>query len=458
MFVENFCNKCIFGTMRSLIVTLLLAWSSLTAMSQDFEPCKTVQYIDALDSQYPGLKQHLDEIYLHSVEAAKAQEQKHGKLFPIDTVYVIQLVFHVVWQTPEQNIDDIHIIEQVKVLNDCFNRQNADTTNTRDIFKPVAGSARIRFELATVDPFGNPTTGITRKQTTVTTFNTNNRATTYDFVKESIRGGVDSWDTKKYLNVWVCNLDYTTGQLGLFGYAFPPTGAEFWQNTTSFASEAKQGVVLHYEIVGPNNPANLDPTIYTNEKTAVHEFGHYFGLRHVWGDARFNGCSVDDFIDDTPNAVAASRGCPIGANTCNTDNLPDQVENYMDYGSDDCANMFTKQQVSVMRWNLVHLRAGLGTPEIQYRPIPDVTEQNLYPNPATSSLKFFSEHVFDQYITITLINVLGQEVQQIQRYKSDYIVEFNTVGVANGTYRIRLKSEDGSVNVNYLLPFVILGE
>ena len=444
--------------MRIAVLTVLTILFAEFGMGQEFEPCKTVDYIDALDQQYPGLKQHIDDIYLHSVEASKAQEQKHGKLFPIDTTYVIQLVFHVVWQTPDQNIDDIHIQEQVKVLNDAFNRQNADTSKTREIFKPVAGSARTRFELAKVDPFGNVTSGITRKQTTVTTFNTNNRATTYDFVKESIRGGVDSWDTKKYLNIWVCNLDYTTGQLGLFGYAFPPTGAEFWQNTTSFTSESKQGVVLHYEIVGPNNPANLDPTIYTNEKTAVHEIGHFLGLRHVWGDARFNGCSVDDYIDDTPNAVAASRGCPIGANTCNTDNLPDQVENYMDYGSDECANMFTKEQVGVMRWNLVNLRPGLGETEVVYKPVPEIEKDNLYPNPVTGNLKYFSDEIFDEEITITLYDMLHRDVRTVTRYKSDYVVEFDLFGVANGIYYIGVSTKDGAISHSGSSPFVILQE
>lgn len=442
--------------MRILMLIVFSVLSNGFGMAQDFEPCKTVEYVNELDKQYPGLKQHMDDIYRHSVEASKAQEHKHGKLFPIDTTYVVQLVFHVVWQTPEQNVDDVHIHEQIKVLNDCFNRQNADTTNTRDIFKPVAGSARIRFELATVDPFGNVTTGITRKQTTVTTFNTNNRATTYDYVKESIRGGTDSWDTKRYLNVWVCNLDFTTGQLGLFGYAFPPTGAEFWQNTTTFTSDKKQGVVLHYEIVGPNNPANLDPTLYNNEKTAAHEFGHFFGLRHVWGDARFNGCTVDDFIDDTPNTIAASRGCPVGTNSCNTDNLPDQVENYMDYGSAQCANMFTKQQVAVMRWNLVNLREGLSLPEVVYRPIPEIVESTLYPNPATSTLKFFSDEIFDEDITLVFHTAYGQKAREITRFKSDYIVEFDNLGLANGFYIIGVKTKTGFIQYNNVSMYYLI--
>jgi hypothetical protein len=440
--------------MRKVVLALLIVIIFSPGYGQTFEPCKTVDYIDYLDQKYPGIKQHVDDAYHQSVQATKLQAQSHGKRFPIDTTYVVQVVFHVVWKTADQNIDDLHIQEQVQVLNNCFNRLNADTTNTREIFKSVAGNARFRFELATVDPSGNATNGITRKQTTVTTFNTNNRATRYDYVKESNRGGVDAWDTKRYLNVWVCNLDFTTGQLGLFGYAFPPTGAEFWKNTTSFAVEAKQGVVIHYEIVGPNNPAKLDPQIYTNEKTAVHEFGHFLGLRHLWGDGQFNGCSVDDFIDDTPNAAGATRGCPIGANTCNTDNLPDQVENYMDYGSDICSNMFTKQQVDVMRYNLVNLRAGLGQPEINYLTIPERIEHSIYPNPVSDNLKFFSETIFDQNITLTLTNYLGQDVYEVTKLKTGYILEFDYLDVANGYYRATISY--GGKTFPYVNPFVFL--
>ncbi|MBK8471650.1 MAG: hypothetical protein IPL33_05335 [Sphingobacteriales bacterium] len=38
--------------------------------------------------------------------------------------------------------------------------------------------------------------------------------------------------------------------------------------------------------------------------TAVHEVGHYLGLRHIWGDG---DCTQDDGIDDTPDADAQNR-------------------------------------------------------------------------------------------------------------------------------------------------------
>jgi hypothetical protein len=404
--------------------------------------CGSVQQLEHLDKLYPGYKQSVDKAYQRAVKESQRTIHRHSKNQgdPIDTTYTIQVVFHVVYRTSDQNLADSHIIQQLEVINACFNRENADTINTRDIFKPVAGNARIRFVLASEDPDGNPTTGITHTQTNTVTFNTGN-SDSRDRVKKADTDGVDAWDTDKYLNVWVCNLRSATNRLSLFGYAYPPPDADFW-SAQYFKAKEVQGVVLHYEAVGPNNPANLNRDLYTNEKTAVHEFGHYFGLRHVWGDGGFNGCIVDDFIDDTPVSLRATTGCPIGANTCSNDTFPDQVENYMDYGNAKCSNMFTKGQVEVMRYNLLNIRENLGEQYIEYEEIPPVIVQNIYPNPFGSELKYEDDTLIQKWVTLELYNAVGQKVLETSRWKEEFYVTFDHIDVAQGYYRAIIKHED----------------
>jgi hypothetical protein len=90
---------------------------------------------------------------------------------------------------------------QIDVLNEDFRRLNADAVNTPSLFQSVAADAEIQFCLATRDPLGNPTNGITRTQTTKTSFSVYT-----DDVKYSSQGGKDAWPTDQYLNIWVCNL------------------------------------------------------------------------------------------------------------------------------------------------------------------------------------------------------------------------------------------------------------
>lgn len=119
------------------------------------------------------------------------------------------------------NISMAQIQSQIDVLNEDFRRLNADATNTPAVFQGVAADPEIEFVLACVDPNGNPTNGIVRVQTTVSTFNwvgnldgtTNEAATGIKFAPT----GSPAWPSDRYLNIWVCNLGG-----GLLGYAqFP---------------------------------------------------------------------------------------------------------------------------------------------------------------------------------------------------------------------------------------------
>ena len=94
---------------------------------------------------------------------------------------------------------------------------------------------------------------------------------------------------------------------------------------------------------------------YTRGCTAAHEIGHWLNLFHPWAPGNANGdCEDDDFVNDTPQTSEANYVCSFSVNSCNegAGDLPDMVENYMDYASDQCQNIFTIGQKNRMRATL----------------------------------------------------------------------------------------------------------
>ncbi len=228
-------------------------------------------------------------------------------------VITIPVVVHVVYRTNAENISDAQVLSQIDVLNEDFRRTNSDANNKWS----QAADTQIEFCMATVDPDGNPTDGINRVQTGKRSFRTN------DDVKKTSKGGVNPWDTQQYLNIWVCNLAN-----GILGYAQFPGG-----------SRATDGVVCLYNAFGRVGTLN---STYNLGRTTTHEVGHWLNLRHIWGDG---GCSVDDFVSDTPTSDGANYGCATGHVSCGTE---DMVQNYMDYSDDGCMNLFTAGQSARM--------------------------------------------------------------------------------------------------------------
>lgn len=254
-----------------------------------------------------------------------------------DTI-VIPVVVHVVYKTANQNIANAKIIQQMIILNRDFARLNADTGNTPDAFKTVAGGLKIKFVLASVDPDGNPTTGVERVQTTVNSFSTNND------VKFTSKGGADAWPADKYLNLWSANFGG-----GLLGYAQFPGG-----------DPATDGVAILFKSFGvtTNVPYHLG-------RTATHEVGHWLGLRHINGD----GFCGDDFVNDTPPQEGLTSGCPDypELQSCSPIAPGIQFMNYMDYTDDSCYNMFSRGQVERMEFFLLTDRnTFLDSSELSY--------------------------------------------------------------------------------------------
>ena len=84
----------------------------------------------------------------------------------------IPVVVHVVYKTDEENISDEQIQSQIDVLNKDYRATNPDRDDVPDPWTGLAADPNIQFALATKDPDGKATNGITRTQTTRDSFGT----------------------------------------------------------------------------------------------------------------------------------------------------------------------------------------------------------------------------------------------------------------------------------------------
>lgn len=242
-------------------------------------------------------------------------------------IYTIPVVVHVVYKTTAQNISDAQINSQITALNKDYQKLNSDVSKVPSVWQPLVADIQVKFCLATINPTGGATNGIVRKSTTTTSFTDN------DNVKFSSKGGDDAWDSKKYLNLWVCNLGS-----GLLGYAQFPGG----KVTTD-------GVVIDYTAFGTTGAAAYP---YNLGRTATHEIGHWLNLRHIWGDDG-TACTGSDLVGDTPNQADEHYGCAtFPAVSCSNGPNGDMFMNYMDYSDDRCMYMFTTGQKDRMQATL----------------------------------------------------------------------------------------------------------
>jgi hypothetical protein len=432
--------------MKRLIPIIIISILSLSTFAQQkITRCYTKEVMNEFEKKNPGYTARVNQIF----DEAKAniKPMSASRSTP-DTIFKIRTVFHIVYTSAVDSIPDSWIYSQIEVLNEDFRRKNADTNVTRAEFLPFAGDAKIEFALADQDPDGFFTSGITRTKGTpppVLGFSPFN-----DEVKSYATGGRDPWSTDKYLNIWVCNV---FNGLGILGYAFPPDNAPNWPQNSGTDS-AKQGVVMHYPVVGRLNTTPIDQTV-AKGRSAVHEIGHYLGLRHIWGDG---DCTVDDGIEDTPDAIDANQQtCDYNANTCNDSPIdyPDMLENFMDYSDDRCLNMFTHQQISLMRYMLRTSRAGIVSEEIIEYPasVNDVTNQlaaKVYPNPTQGSLNIEISDVRVQYATITILNLVGQQLKPTINWENGKSA-IDVSDLADGVYILKIKSDLGEKTEKILL-------
>ena len=334
-------------------------------------------------------------------------------------IITIPVVIHILYNSPGENISLEQVMSQLDVLNQDFRLLNTDRSLIPPYFKGAAADSRIMFCLAKVDPNGRSTTGINRKQTSKAFFMAD------DAMKFKAQGGADSWDSQRYLNIWVCRIFGRT-----LGYATPPGG-----------ETAKDGVVITYNVFGTKGNVRGD---FNKGRTTTHEVAHWLGLKHIWGD---DYCGSDD-VDDTPQQKSFNFNCPAfpRLSNCTPSSQGDMFMNYMDLTSDACMNMFTAGQKSKMR-SAFALRGSRNSFLRSYQcdaslatggPVPEdsvVTELpadiiSVYPNP--------------------VVDVINIRCKQLQTLKGKTAILLSAAGKA--VLQKVLQSSTESINIGHLPP------
>ncbi len=292
---------------RILFICLLLFIGPILLYGQTKEPvCGTDEYYQEKLKENPKLKQ-IEKRVNRLAKQKNISRKRPGK------TTIIPVVFHVIYNDPESNVPKDKIMENLKTLNEDFQKRNSDTSQIRQVFKDRSADFGIEFRLAKADPNGKCTNGINRVKSDLT----DNAG---DNVKDLVQ-----WDPDSYLNIWTVD-NIARGNVS--GYANFP-----------WFSEDDDGIVL------------LNRNLEEGDRTLTHEVGHYLGLYHPFQ----GGCSSgNDQVDDTP-PTESRNGRGVGCNGVDNciykqnpagKDYPDMRENYMDYTPDRCQVMFTKGQKS----------------------------------------------------------------------------------------------------------------
>jgi Secretion system C-terminal sorting domain/Pregnancy-associated plasma protein-A len=304
------------------ITIILFFFFSKSGFAQDAsgpytQHCASASFMSRHLAEDATMNTHLGAIE-RLIAASRVQLQTRGD----DTSIVIPIVVHIVYGSEKENISDLQITTQIKILNLDFNKLSSEMDRTPEVFKPIAANCHLQFKLAARDPSNHSTSGIMRYNRSARDWGTLND------VKRPDKGGISPWDPSRYLNIWVCNVGD-----GILGYAsFPGCPAPF------------DGIVVDHTAFGTIGTARFP---FNKGRTCVHEIGHWLGLFHTWGDRE---CG-DDLIADTPMQKRSHIGDVTTPQYSDCTGLIqlDMTMNFMEYVNDASMWLFTEGQNKRMR-------------------------------------------------------------------------------------------------------------
>lgn len=273
----------------SLLPLVMMAFGFAKAQDRHL-PCTTTEVNESYKQSFPEIAAYEQQLKAFIDEAMKninvdRANYKGTELDP-NKVLHIPVVVHVVHDYGNTDwVSDNDIFRLMDEINTVYMKRNADTTQVIAPFKKYIGNPNIMFHLATKDPQGRPTTGITRHRSYLTGGGDD-------------QAKFDQWDPTSYLNIWsIARIGRGISNGVVAAYAVFPSSAGAFPYTDGIITSAG--------------------SIFSN-KTIPHEIGHILNLYHTWGNIPVaTRCGETDEIDDTPPTTGHfSDGQPFG-NTAN---------------------------------------------------------------------------------------------------------------------------------------------
>ena len=434
------------------ILSLLVLTSIVTNGQENVKKCITTRLVEQELISNPDYTKGRISSINENIDWIKAN---HSKKITIN----IPVVIHIIHKNTHSNIgvgtniSNAQIEDALKILNEDYSKTNPEYPNPpRNTFLNYWGNPNMNFCLASTDPSGNPTNGITRTSTTVGSWDADDNFES-NAMKKTVNGGMNGWDPANYLNIWVCNLSNSNGGGMTLGYAYLP-GLQSW-------NAWKDGLVIDFQYFGTIDGASTS----SDGRTATHEIGHYLGLMHTFCEDTDNQgnpicCDNDNNnwggnVDDTPATKDIYFGSVTSStnnNTCNdlsysnlfTTNVKDMDENYMSYASNSW--MFSIDQVNVMNATLNGYRSSLKNTDVSMNCNGSVgtglnnyqlENLNIYPNPTIGKLNIISANKIN---TLSITNIIGKEILFYKDFSANII---DLSSHENGVYFINIRTDKG---------------
>lgn len=310
---------------RALLVATML-FSGITflhAQQNDLLYCGQKAYLERLmeqgyDPDQDAGVQALEEFTKNFDPSMASGSYSRGG----QTIYIVPIVFHIIHKGGSENIPDSDIYNGLRILNEDYNKMNADTSLVISNFENNVANVGFEFRLAKKDALGNCVNGITRTFSLNTDVGGNSAV---DDVNRNLNGSSTNtsairYPRDMYLNIWICN------DLG--------SAAGYTNTPNSWNSAKYDGIWIQYNYIDFG-------------RALTHEVGHWMNLSHVWGNTNDPGVSCgDDGVSDTP-VTKGWTTCNLSGKSCPSDPSPvDNVQNYMEYAY--CSRMFTNGQKNRM--------------------------------------------------------------------------------------------------------------